>query len=450
MKIVMVSDYLPELHSTWGGAEQACLRLANLLTKNGDKIYVITTRPKKASFTHAPRNSEAESASGVSLQDFAFNHITLPVLEDFFPFRFKKIVRGIKTLVFPFDLFSYFSFKRYLKEIKPDIIHLHNMASLSFSLILAANKQRTPVLLTAYDYWFFCPVGFLWKLNNYFTFQGENCSEYHGSYCYDCLIQDSRISRLQMKIVKYLLPFRRMIFDFFLKRISGFIILSQANAKAFESYQIKKDRIHVVHIPLGRKRNHHEFPIEKNSILFLGWLHPRKGLHVLIEAMKYVLKEVPEAKLYAIGGDYDGAYKENIMANVSQYHMENNIFFLGKRPYDFVERYLKKAYVLVIPEQWETIAPNALTEGMVYGKVVIASRIGGNCDIIKDNINGLLVEYDNPKDYAEKIISVLKNDYLAYSLRENARKKTHIFSEKNVYKELSSAYRKYSSKGNLN
>jgi len=36
-----------------------------------------------------------------------------------------------------------------------------------------------------------------------------------------------------------------------------------------------------------------------------------------------------------------------------------------------------KANVLVVPEQWETIPPNALTEGTVLGKAMVASRIGG-------------------------------------------------------------------------
>lgn len=38
---------------------------------------------------------------------------------------------------------------------------------------------------------------------------------------------------------------------------------------------------------------------------------------------------------------------------------------------------MPKANVLVVPEQWETIPPNALTEGTVLGKAMVASRIGG-------------------------------------------------------------------------
>ena len=38
---------------------------------------------------------------------------------------------------------------------------------------------------------------------------------------------------------------------------------------------------------------------------------------------------------------------------------------------------MPKVNVLVVPEQWETIPPNALTEGTVLGKAMVASRIGG-------------------------------------------------------------------------
>jgi len=239
-----------------------------------------------------------------------------------------------------------------------------------------------------------------------------------------------------------LLSFRKKIFDYFLKKLDGFIVLSEDNARILKQYGVADHKIHVVHIPLTiEDADAQPSRIEKNSILFTGWTHPRKGLKVVVEAIAYVVRSFPDARLYAIGGSYDKRYEDLLAQIIKKNKLENNINLLGKKPYSIVKQYIRKANILVIPEQWETIAPNALTEGMVFGKAVVAANIGGILDVIKDGENGLLAKYNEPEDYAKKIIMLLQDKTLSKRLAQNARETgLSLFSEEKVYHELMKAY----------
>ena len=65
----------------------------------------------------------------------------------------------------------------------------------------------------------------------------------------------------------------------------------------------------------------------------------------------------------------------------------------------------------------------AFLEAWASKKPVIGARIGATPDVIRDNIDGLLVEFDNPQDIAEKVITLLKKKRLRnqFGLAGNAR-----------------------------
>ncbi|HUW57908.1 MAG TPA: hypothetical protein VMZ92_14805, partial [Planctomycetota bacterium] len=53
MSICVVSDFLPGLHTTWGGAEIACLRILRLLRSRGERVLLLTTEPTEKG-AHVP------------------------------------------------------------------------------------------------------------------------------------------------------------------------------------------------------------------------------------------------------------------------------------------------------------------------------------------------------------------------------------------------------------
>lgn len=423
MKIAFASDYLPEYHNTWGGGEHACLRISQMMSKNGCQMSILSTKPN-------------------SWPNEEFNFFPVRVIEDFFPEKLKYTIRQFKSAFFPLDLLSFFSSYFILRKLRPQVLHLHNIHSLSFSLVIAARLLKIPVCISIYDYGIICPIGFLWILKNFNDYEGINCEKFHGIHCIDCIITQKTSLKFLSPFLKLFLFLRTRLLNMLLRKIDGFVVLSSSNADVLVDFGIPRQKIGVVQIPLDESDFSED--LEKNSILFIGWLHPRKGPHVVVKAMPYILKEVPEAKLY-IFGDEEGnkLYKDTILNFIRQRKLEDKIVFFGRRPHEEVRRFLKKASVLVIPETWETIAPNTLTEGLTFGKAVVASRVGGSKDYIIDNENGLLAENNNPEDFATKIISILKDQVLAARLRRNARNSWHeFFSEERVYERLIGFYQK--------
>lgn len=405
MKICHVSNFLPGYHKIWGGAEQVCYRLIKLLVKQGHKVSVLSTTPIK-----------------VPSEDFDFYNIA--ALEDYCG---HTIFRAIKQAWLPVDPVVSMHFRKILKEIKPDILHFHNLCVLSLSLVQVARSLKIPTLLSIYDYWCFCPTDML--IND----KGEVCKKFHGFHCLNCVGKFFKLKKIENLIKNFLLIFRKVFFNFFLDKIDAFIVLSEPSGELLQRYGIDKKKIHVIHqIFTVKERNNQAFTtIEDMSILYAGWIQYRKGLHIIIEAMPEILKEIKEAKLYVLGLDPVPEYMDKISELVNRLNLDKYVFFYGRlSSHNEFENFLNKANVVVIPELWENMSPVILTEAMAFAKPIVASRIGGIPEFIQDGENGLLANARDPDDFAKKIIWLFKHKKEAFDMGKKAKEDAfHLFNE---------------------
>ena len=80
-------------------------------------------------------------------------------------------------------------------------------------------------------------------------------------------------------------------------------------------------------------------------------------------------------------------------------------------------------------------------EGMVFGKAVVAARIGGVLDFIRDGENGLMASADDPTDFANKIISILEDrDLMERLCKRVTETGVKLFSGERVYRQLLNLY----------
>jgi glycosyltransferase involved in cell wall biosynthesis len=424
MKICFASDYFPLYHKFWGGAEQATSRFQDLLNKKGHQTTLLFTKPQK-------QTKETSS----TIKFFA-----IPVLEDYLPNRIALSIGKLKANLFPLDFFSYIYSYKALKKANPDILHLHNFHSLSFSLVLAAKQLHIPIVYSIYDYWCLCPLGTLVDCEK------KACRKFHGPYCSRCIkcfgFQD--MSELSVSFLSFWLMFRQKIFDFFLKKIDAFVVLSKSSSVILSEYGVHKERIFSVPLFLSKDIDdpiENPFSSEPDSILYVGWIHPRKGLHVLLEAMPLILEEIAGAKLYVIGESVDDCYMNKINAIIRKNNLHNKVFLMGKRSFQEVKQFFQKTSVMVIPEQWENMSPVILGESMYFGKAIVASNIGGIPEFVIDGENGLLAAPADSADFAKKIIHVLKDRQYMQKIGNNSKKTAqYLFSEEARYKRLLNLY----------
>ena len=388
MKILHVSNYFRGLHQHVGGAEQACFRTVTMTREHGHEVYLVTTSFDRSSLP-----------SGESIYEYPVYPVK--TFERYLPDVLVQYLEAVKWYTLQYDPLAGRAFKNILQQERPDVVHFHNFQFLTFSLLREAYRQRIPSCLSIYDYWPFCPKAMLLKPDNSF------CQAAHGLRCVECLPQQF------VPVQKALLSFRRRIFDRCFDKVDTFIVLSEHSAGVLQGYGIEQEKIAVVPLtlPIEYGQSSGEVPLEPQSILFAGWLNDRKGVHIAIEAMIDVLKDVPQAKLYVIGGEakFSEEYERNFQKIIKEHQLSDHIIFLGHQKPGAVEQYLQRVAVLVIPEQYENMSPLIMIEGMLLGKPVVASNLGGIPEYIRDGETGFLADAYNPKEFAQKIITVLQH-----------------------------------------
>jgi colanic acid biosynthesis glycosyl transferase WcaI len=142
---------------------------------------------------------------------------------------------------------------------------------------------------------------------------------------------------------------------------------------------------------------------------------PVKRVHDLVYAMKMVSRKDPGTKLMLIG---DGPERISVERLVKRLDLEEYVTLTGFR--SDVANLLKCSDVVVLCSETES-APLTLLEGMSSGLPVVATRVGGIPEIIKDGVNGLLVQSKNPEAIAEKILELNSDPEMRRSLGEAAR-----------------------------
>lgn len=177
-----------------------------------------------------------------------------------------------------------------------------------------------------------------------------------------------------------------------------------------------------------------------NVILYVGRLEFRKGVHILMKSIPVVLKEIPDAKFIFVGSDC--GMKPYIISKIKEFNCENNVIIMDEVSRESLLEHYMKASACVIPSLWEN-HPYVCLEALACGRPVIASRVAGLAEIIKDNENGILAQPGSFKDLADKIIGLLKNKTLQSELSLNARRFMDInYNPKKVAQKTVDIYEK--------
>jgi len=150
-------------------------------------------------------------------------------------------------------------------------------------------------------------------------------------------------------------------------------------------------------------------------ILFLGRLEPRKGLHILVKAL---CKLNDKSWLLIIVGSGNSRYVKMCLDLANKYDLSDRICFIGKMPRSFLKYLYSSAYVYVLPSMFEGL-PGSVLEAMACGSPVIATKVGGLPEVIKQNVTGLLINKPDPAELAETLELILTNENLRRKLSNN-------------------------------
>jgi len=168
-------------------------------------------------------------------------------------------------------------------------------------------------------------------------------------------------------------------------------------------------------------------PADAPLIIMLSRLDPKKGLVDFINAAAQINKLHPDAffliageNLVSKAGDlsHDADYHLKLAQLVEAHGMNDKIIFAGHR--SDVPQILAEATVSVLPSHSEGLS-NTLLESMAAGVPVVATRVGGNPELVIEGVTGLLVPPQEPRILANAIAQLLNDKALARKMGERAR-----------------------------
>ena len=170
--------------------------------------------------------------------------------------------------------------------------------------------------------------------------------------------------------------------------------------------------------------------VRKHSIFCSQAGYPIKGLHFIIEAANILKNEYPDIKIFVAGDDITKSsnvrekmkitgYGNYIKKLIKKYNLEENIIFTGMLNAQGMVNKLLESNLFVQTSAIEN-SPNSLGEAMMIGVPCIASYVGGTCNMLEHEKEGLLYTYTEPAILAQYIKKIFEDDNLCMKFSNNA------------------------------
>jgi glycosyltransferase involved in cell wall biosynthesis len=282
--------------------------------------------------------------------------------------------------------------RRIITDIKPDIVHAHNIHThLSYHTLKLAKNRGARVFLTAHDFMLFEYGKIRDESKSYWTKQlNENKLRYN--------------------------PLRNLVIRYYLHFVDKIIAVSNSLKNALENNGIK-DAV-VVHNGIDIKlwdisdeevnifKEKHGF-VGKKLVLYSGRLSAAKGGMCVIRAMTKVINEIPNAILLVVGKK--NKFTDKMLESAAASRIDKNIVFAG-----WLEgEDLKSAYMASDVFTFPSIYPEPFglinLEAMACKKPVVATCFGGTKEIVQDGITGYLVDPQDTDIFADRISAFLSD-----------------------------------------
>lgn len=193
-------------------------------------------------------------------------------------------------------------------------------------------------------------------------------------------------------------------------------------------------------IPYSREQCREKLglPLDGGLILFVGSLTPYKGPDILVRAMTKVINGVPDIKLVFVGS---GKMESELKGLAKRLNVDKCIKFAGFVEEDLKHLYYKATDVFCLPSTMSTESFGIVNlEAMACGVPVVASKIGGIPDVVKDGENGLLVPPTDSEALADAMIYLLENEEVREKMGKKGREKVGDYSWGRIAKETEKVY----------
>jgi len=359
LRFVMTSTFYPPFHI--GGDAVHVQYLAEELAERGHEVHVMFSRD--AYRVKRKDMPEPEASGKVHLHglDSPYGKLT-----------------PMRAYAFGRSGFIAKNYERIIGEVKPDIVHHHNISLLGHGLLKKIGTYRQ--IYTAHDHWLICQSSNMRR-------KGKTCSDRR---CTSCALASGKPPQLWRKkldtggIDCMICPSRYMA-----EKLAG-LKIPTAVLPNF-SREPPKDIQDVQ---------------EEDFFLFMGVLEEHKGIRVMLDAFAN-----SNSRLIILGRGPMSGYVET---EIREKKMSPRVRYLGWKAGE-KWGYLKKANALIVPSTGPENFPFVALEAMSVGTTVICSDTGGTSEAV----SLLSKDFVIPLDRLENSLAVLTKPRIS---RDEVRK----------------------------
>ena len=386
LKILLVSEYF--FPKSTGGTELYVYNLAHALIKLGNQVTILTC---------------ADDGT-----DYVFNELSVITI----PFNKNQDTKVIKEII-PADNLN--NFTDQIIAYHADIIHFHTLTtSINFFHIQKAKNLGYPVALTSHIPGHLCLRGDLVHLNK------EVCDGViEGQKCLSCnhlnkgIAQPfNQLSAALVKYIDYVIPFidpaknKKRVLLKLNSILDAIVVVSEWQRGMFIANGFSAAKLHTCRQAIAEANFHAKK--KKNKIFtigFTGRISKGKGLHILLDALKNIDQQSFCLKITAIPVRNEMPYFL-AMKNIAT-SFKNNVW-IENLPNEEIGAFMSTLDVLCVPSVWLETGPFVAYESIANGTPVLGSNIGGIKELVKDNENGWLFEFNNTASLLKKVTHLIK------------------------------------------
>lgn len=395
MRVLLINKF----HYLKGGAERAYFDTAHILAENGHTVAFFAME-------HPENLDTPWSRFFVSRVDYHDQESGL-----------LSKLRAAARIIWNHEAAA--KLETLITEFQPEVAHLHNTYhQLSPSIIWTLRKHGVRIVMTLHDYKLISP--------NYSLLVRGSIWDHTSGLCAiaDRAVQDSYLKSTVCAIEKW---FHTLIGTF--RKVDAFIAPSRFLIERFQIARFPAPIRHIVQpvCPFP------DAPTTRGGdyLLFIGRLSKEKGVGTLIEACALMQGDIG-LKIIGTGPE------ETLLRD--QAKSVPRVEFLGYQTGEAWEQALRGSKALVAPSIWYENMPYVVLEALSRGKPVIATRLGGVPERIREGENGWLFEAGDSKDLVRAIRNLMlypepdKLAQAAYESVADARPEAYYQSLLAVYR----------------
>lgn len=351
-------------------------------------------------------------------------YINKEIYSKYFPSHYMTNKSFLGNIIYRINCIYNFNAKKniekLLSDFSPDIVHIHSVVELSYSILAPIAKRKIPIVMTVHDLGISCPV---MGING----PCRKCSK----HILNCIKLKCSKNNL---FFSFYMAIKFMVNKYLLNKykISQYIAPSEILLKNIDIDNSKKYCLpNCLDETFNNTTPNYN---NKGYFLYVGGLIDIKGVHILLNAISELPKNI---SFHIVGsGNHEHKYKKYVQDNKL-----NNVHFVGKKNREELLDEYKNAIAIIVPSNYFETFGMINIEAFANGKPVIASNIGGIPEIVEHNVNGLLFKAGNVEELKQYILKYWNNIDLVIEHGKNAYKKSKkIYSRENYNEKLLNLY----------